>query len=62
MNKDKDCILTINGGSSSIKFAFYKAEEPQVRLLHGKMDRIGLKDSKLTFNDEKGNPERLPLR
>jgi acetate kinase len=55
MNKDKDCILTINGGSSSIKFAFYKAEELQVRLFHGKIDRIGLKDSKLTFNDEKEN-------
>ena len=55
MNKDKDCILTINGGSSSIKFAFYKAEELQVRLLHGNIDRIGLKDSKLNFNDEKGN-------
>jgi len=54
MIKDKDCILTINGGSSSIKFAFYKAEELQVRLLHGKIDRIGLKDSKLTFGDEKG--------
>jgi acetate kinase len=52
MNKDKDFILTINGGSSSIKFAFYKAEELQVRLLHGKIDRIGLKDSKLTFNNE----------
>jgi acetate kinase len=55
MNKDNDCILTINGGSSSIKFAFYKAEELQVRLLHGKIDRIGLKGSTLTFNDEKGN-------
>jgi acetate kinase len=55
MNKDKDCILTINGGSSSIKFAFYKAEELQVRLIHGKINRIGLKDSKLTFNDENEN-------
>jgi acetate kinase len=26
-----------------------------MRLLHGKIDRIGLKDSKLTFNNEKGN-------
>ena len=50
MDKDKDCILTINGGSSSIKFAFYNAEELPLRLLHGKIDRIGLKDSKLTFN------------
>lgn len=55
MREGKNCILTINGGSSSIKFAFYKAEELQVRLLHGKIDRIGLKDSKLTFNVEKGN-------
>jgi acetate kinase len=47
--------LTINGGSSSIKFAFYKAGELQVRLLHGKIDRIGLKDSTLTFIDENGN-------
>ena len=57
MNKDKDCILTVNGGSSSVKFAFYKAEELQVRLLHGKIDRIGLKDSKLTFNNEKGDQQ-----
>jgi acetate kinase len=55
MNKDKDYILIINGGSSSIKFAFYRAGELLVRLLHGKIDRIGLKDSTLTFNDEKGN-------
>jgi acetate kinase len=57
MNKDKDCILTINGGSSSIKFAFYKVEELQGRLLHGKIERIGLKDSKLTFNNEEGDQQ-----
>ena len=55
MNTEQACILTINGGSSTIKFALYKSDEPPMRLLHGKIDRIGLKDSKLTFNNEKGN-------
>jgi acetate kinase len=49
------CILTINGGSSSIKFALYRIDEAAMRLLHGKIDRIGLPDSNLTFQDEKGN-------
>jgi acetate kinase len=34
-------ILTINGGSSSIKFALYQIGEPLQRGLHGKVDRIG---------------------
>ena len=55
MNKDHACILTINGGSSSIKFALFKAGKILTRSLHGKIDRIGLKDSKLIFYDEKGN-------
>ncbi|MDA3881283.1 MAG: acetate/propionate family kinase [Prolixibacteraceae bacterium] len=46
-------ILTINGGSSSIKFTFYKTGEIPTRLLHGIIDRIGLKDSTLTFSNEK---------
>ncbi len=44
-------ILTINGGSSSIKFALYQIGEPLVRMLHGKIDRIGLPDASLEFND-----------
>ena len=35
-------ILTINGGSSSIKFALYRDGEPLKRGLYGKIDRIGL--------------------
>ena len=53
MNTDKSYILTINGGSSTIKFAFYELAKLPKRLLYGKIDRIGMKDSKLTFNDEK---------
>jgi acetate kinase len=48
-------ILTINGGSSSIKFALYLKKEPLRRELHGNIDRIGLPDSKLTFTSEKEN-------
>lgn len=55
MNPEHECILTINGGSSSIKFALYQNEKPLVRLLHGNIDRIGLKDSKLAFTHDIGN-------
>ena len=42
-------ILTINGGSSSIKFAVYQTAEPLQRTLHGKVERIGMSGTKLTF-------------
>ena len=32
-------ILTINGGSSSIRFALYHVEEPLKRGLYGMVDR-----------------------
>jgi acetate kinase len=47
-------ILTINGGSSSIKFALYEARQPLERKLHGKVDRIGEPEAKLTFEDPTG--------
>jgi acetate kinase len=47
-------ILTINGGSSSIKFALYQVGEPLKRTLHGKIDRIGLSGTSLTFSDQTG--------
>jgi acetate kinase len=49
-------ILTINGGSSSIKFALYAAVKPLRRRLHGKVDRIGLSGTNLTFHDADGEP------
>jgi acetate kinase len=45
------CVLTINGGSSSIKFALYQAAEPLEQRFVGKVDRIGLSGTNLTFND-----------
>ena len=40
-------ILTINGGSSSIKFALYEAGGPLRRILAGAIERIGLPDASL---------------
>ena len=51
MKPDDQNILTINGGSSSIKFALYHVEEPLKRGLYGKVDRIGLSGTNLMFND-----------
>ncbi len=47
-------ILTINGGSSSIKFALYEESKPLRRGLYGKVDRIGLSGTNLTFHDSDG--------
>jgi acetate kinase len=40
-------ILTINGGSSSIKFALFEAGAPLRRVLEGGIDRIGLPEATL---------------
>jgi len=48
-------VLTINGGSSSIKFALFGRAEPPQRWLSGKVDRIGLSGANLTFHDWTGN-------
>lgn len=46
------CVLTINGGSSSIKFALFSAGDPPQRLLTGLIERIGLADPLLTVKGE----------
>jgi acetate kinase len=42
-------ILTINAGSSSIRFAFYQSGDTLKKRLHGKLDRIGDLGTTLTF-------------
>jgi acetate kinase len=55
-------ILIINGGSSSIKFALYQIDDPLKRGLYGKVDRIGLSGTNLTFNEPtKKQPESRKL-
>jgi acetate kinase len=39
------CILTINGGSSSIKFALFQADHSLRRILDGRIERIGLPEA-----------------
>jgi acetate kinase len=55
MNPDGPCVLSLNGGSSSIKFALYHAGENLQRSLGGMIDRIGQGYARLSF-------ERLPER
>ena len=53
MKNKRSFILTINGGSSSVKFALYRVGKIPIRLLYGKIDRIGLEDTTFTFTKEK---------
>lgn len=50
MKQEKPYVLVMNGGSSSIKFAVYQVND-QPQRLHGKVDRIGLPGTTLTFED-----------
>ena len=50
-------VLTINGGSSSIKFAVYQAGEALEPRFRGSVDRIGLPGTNLTFSDATGNQQ-----
>ena len=47
----KENVLTINGGSSSIKFALYQTGDNMQQNLAGKIDRIGSTGASLTFKD-----------
>src|ERR1700676_5290669 len=43
-------VLTINAGSSSIRFGIFEASRPPRRLLRGKIERIGSDDASLTVD------------
>lgn len=51
MAHDTRFILTLNGGSSSLKFGLATATRPHRRLLRGAVSRIGKKDATLTVNE-----------
>ena len=55
--RDTSSFLAINGGSSSIRFALYREGEPLRRMLDGKVDRVGLSGTKLSFKDATGQPQ-----
>ncbi len=55
------CVLALNGGSSSIRFAVYEAgERPRLRL-NGKVDRIGLTGTSLVSSSPGGVTSPLRL-
>jgi acetate kinase len=45
LKPENPCILTINGGSSSIKFALFEVSDALQRILEGGIDRIGMPDA-----------------
>jgi acetate kinase len=45
------CVLTLNGGSSSIKFALFETTHPLRRALQGKIERIGLPGAMLVIQE-----------
>lgn len=50
-------ILTINGGSSSIKFALHFANSSFAPFLSGKIERIGFNNSTFSWKDNRGGGE-----
>ena len=57
MNTPGPPILCLNSGSSSLKFALYRAEDARPRLLvGGAVERIGLRDAFLWMRDADGAP------
>src|SRR6202023_2673096 len=49
---DPTCVLAVNAGSSSIRFALYDVTTPLLRRLRGKIERIGLPGATLTIDDD----------
>lgn len=56
MKKGKNHVLTINGGSSSIKFALYEAEVRLKEILSGEIENIGQKSVALRFKNPGHHP------
>lgn len=54
-------VLTVNGGSSSIKFALFESGQPPVRRLAGAVERIGLADAFLRATGRDRPDERRPF-
>jgi acetate kinase len=50
----RSCVLTINGGSSSLKFAVFAASEPLERRLTGCVERVGRSWSRLVVREAAG--------
>ena len=54
-------ILTINGGSSSIKFAVYKTDEPLTLILSGSIKNISLNNTTFSYKSDTDNKKDISL-
>jgi acetate kinase len=50
----RPCVLTINGGSSSLKFAVFAVADPIDRVLSGRVERVGLGGARLVVSEAGG--------
>src|SRR6266851_10370049 len=57
----KHYVLTVNSGSSSIKFALYPVDLLTTPVLSGRIERIGLLNPILTIRDSAKKVETRPL-
>jgi acetate kinase len=56
------CLLTINAGSSSIKFALFEASGEPQRTISGQLERIGTPDSAIAWRKQQHSDwQRQPL-
>jgi acetate kinase len=53
---DSCCVLTINSGSSSLKFAVYQMKPAERLMFRGSIERIGLKGSRFCVRDAEAKP------
>lgn len=60
---DSSLILTLNAGSSSVKWALFRSASPPVRLTVGAIERIGLSDGLLkTVDAQTGRTDRRTVQ
>jgi acetate kinase len=52
--RESACVLALNAGSSSVKFALYGLTEPLVRWVRGRIERIGLPGTTLAVDASTG--------
>jgi acetate kinase len=60
MHATHPTVLSLNGGSSSIRFAFYGVGPTLERRLHGRLDRIGSPAASLSFSGVDGVLQHAP--
>lgn len=57
----KNCLLTINGGSSSVKYALYEVEEDLNQIFSAEMSNIGIAECQFRYTKLKGEQEHVVI-